>query len=94
MTVHVEQWEYWHVPDVYDTVATCHACAWISTVGWHVPDMCQGTYHCRTCAILGGMCQSAGMCVLQGKADIGRHVLVPEVMVEVLCTCIVLQAAI
>ena len=74
MTIHVEQWEYWHVPDMYDTVAMCHACAWIGTAGWHMPDMCQRRYHCRTCVILNGTCQSDGMCVLQGKTDIGRCV--------------------
>ena len=84
MTICVEQWEYWHVPDVYDMVATCHACVWIGTAGWHVPDVCQRMYHCRTHVILDGMCHV----MLEDVSD------VPEVKVKVLCTCIVLQAAI
>ena len=74
MAIHVELWESWHAPDMYDTVATCHACAWIGTAGWHMPDMCQRLYHFRTRAMLDGMCQSADMCVLQGKTDVARCV--------------------
>ena len=73
MTICVEQWEYWHVPDMYDTVAMCHACPWISTEGQHVLDVCQGMYHCRMHAILDGTYHRAGMCVLQGKNDVGGH---------------------
>ena len=94
MAIDVEQWEYWQVPDMYDTVATFHACTWIGAAGLHMPDVCQRTYHCRMCAMSDGMCQSADMCVLQGKLMLEDVSDVPEIKVEVLHTCIVLQAAI
>ena len=94
MAIHVEQWEYWHVPDMYNTVAMCHAC----------PGSVLQVSMCQECAegyiTAGHMpCWMAHAKVLicvyyKEKLMLGDVSDVPEIKVEVLCTCIVLQAAI
>ena len=88
MAIHVEQWEYWHVPDVYDTVATCHAAPQVG--------MCQTcakgciTSGCLPCWMA---CAKVLICVYYKEKLMLEDVSdIPEIRAKVLCTCIVPQA--